>query len=323
MAPLPIAILGAGPAGMACADALLSFGLTPVVIERSAEPGGAQRGNFHPNLWLLGTPAESGEAMTARMTAQFRQLPIAVHAATEVTAVRRAAAGFVLDLAGPDAPASLTAAAIVLCTGMRPRATPELTALAGQSARVLIGPLAPVIRDGIRAGRVLILGGGDNAFDHALFLAERGNRIVVCARSAFSARAGFQAACAGRPDIELRPHCRADALQADAAGIRLLLAGRPESFDWLLVLYGYQPNTEGLAAFAADIRPALSDGGHIEVDRAQRTSVAGVYAAGDVTETVQPAVATAIAQGLAAARTVERDLRGGAQAQNIAASTSR
>ena len=44
-----VAILGAGPAGMSCANACLSFGLTPVVIERGPHLGGAQRDNFHPN----------------------------------------------------------------------------------------------------------------------------------------------------------------------------------------------------------------------------------------------------------------------------------
>jgi thioredoxin reductase len=47
------------------------------------------------------------------------------------------------------------------------------------------------------------------------------------------------------------------------------------------------------------------------VDTWQRTTVPGIYAAGDVTDNVQPAIPTAIAQGLAAAKAIERDWKAG------------
>ena len=62
-----------------------------------------------------------------------------------------------------------------------------------------------------------------------------------------------------------------------------------------------------LTRFAPELRPSLSRSGHIQADIWQRTSVAGIYAAGDVTETPQPSVPTALAQGLVAARAAERD----------------
>jgi thioredoxin reductase len=195
---------------MSCANACLSFGLTPVVIERGDHAGGAQRANFHPNLWMLGAPGESGETMTRRMAEHYTSLPVQTRYRTEVAHVEGKGEGFNLTFmahvgsAHGGSPDPLRAHAIVLATGMRPRATPELEQLAGASRGVIIGPLSDTIRDGIRDARVLILGGGDNALDHALFLAERGNRVVVCARRAFSARAGFLASCARRPEIELR-----------------------------------------------------------------------------------------------------------------------
>jgi thioredoxin reductase len=167
---LIVAILGAGPAGMSCANACLSFGLTPVVIERGDHAGGAQRANFHPNLWMLGAPGESGETMTRRMAEHYTSLPVQTRYRTEVAHVEGKGAGFNLTfMAHGGSPDPLHARAIVLATGMRPRATPELEQLAGASRGVIIGPLSDTIRDGIRDARVLILGGGDNALDHALF----------------------------------------------------------------------------------------------------------------------------------------------------------
>jgi thioredoxin reductase len=292
---------------MSCANALLSFGLEPVVIERSDHLGGAQRTNFHPNLWMLGVPLESGRQMTERMSQHFLELPINVHRSTEVLKVQKTAEGFRLDLRGPDGERPLDAIAIVLCTGMRPRITVELEALARLSERVIVGPLSDSIRDHIRDSCVLILGGGDNAFDHALFLAARGNHTVICTRKRFSARHQFLEACRGNPKIELREHCLPGNPTVRASKLAVGWGRGEELYDWVLVMYGYQPNNEVLSLFSTGIRPTLLASGHVRVDNWQRTTIPGIYAAGDITDSPQPSVPTAIAQGLAAARAVERD----------------
>lgn len=306
-----VAIIGAGPAGMSCANACLSFGLTPVVIERGDHAGGAQRTNFHPNLWMLGAPGESGEAITGRMAAHYTTLPVTTRYRTRVAAVTGDAEGFVLALDTPDGAETVRAGAIVLATGMRAHATAELRRLAEASPRVIIGPLSLAIRDDIHGAEVLILGGGDNALDHALFLAERGNRGLVCARGAFSARAGFLASCRQRPEIELREGCVPRGMMLAGERIRVVWPEETRDFDWLLVMYGYRPNTGIIECFAPDLRPALTAGGHVEVDAWQRTRIPGLYAAGDITDSPQPSIPTAIAQGLAAARAIERDRQAG------------
>ncbi len=302
-----VAIIGAGPAGMSCANACLSFGLTPVVIEQSSAVGGIQLGNFHPNLWLLGAPEETGREMSERMARHFAALPLRCLRHTRVSAVQGAAGNFTLELITPAGKETLTAGAIVLATGTHPRSTPELAALAAQSERVIVGPLSETIRDDIRAARVLILGGGDNALDHALFLAERGNQVRVCTRRKFSARQPFQAACRAEPSIELRADCTPDALYPEDGRIVAAWGPIKVRYDWLLAMFGYLPNTEVLAAFSPPLRPALGVSGHVMTDVWQRTSVAGIYAAGDFTETPQPSVPTALAQGLVAARAAELD----------------
>ncbi len=303
--PMIVAILGAGPAGMSCAHACLSFGLTPVVIERGPHLGGAQRDNFHPNLWMLGFPEETGEQMTQRLAAHYRALPLTTHYLTQVTRVRREGEGFLLTL---NSGATLRADALVIATGTRPRATAALEQFAAACPRALIGPLCSSIRDDIRNTDVLILGGGDNALDHALFLAERGNRAVVCTRAGFSARQPFLAACQALSEIELRPHCSLPLLDCGDTRVLASWGEQTRTFDWLLVMYGYLPNTDVLAAFEVAIRPALTATGYLQVDAWQRSSIPGIYAAGDVTDTPQPSVPTAMAQGLTAARAAERGL---------------
>lgn len=306
-----VAILGAGPAGMSCANALLTFGLEPLVIERSPHVGGIQRANFHPNLWMLGIPGETGIQITERLAQHYFDLPVTTLLATRVLAVHRDDSGFRLHLAGPGGESVRYARALVLATGSRPQATPELEALSRQSERVVIGPLSERIRDEVRGARVLILGGGDNALDHALYLAERGNWATVCARGRLSARNQFQEACRARPEIELISGQTPSTLALDGEGIRADWPERTEHYDWLLVMYGYRPNSDILARFDVDIRPVLTVSGHIDVDRRQQTDIAGLYAAGDITDSLQPSVPTAIAQGLAAAKAIEQDLARG------------
>jgi len=307
-----VAILGAGPAGMSCANACLSFGLTPVVIERGDHVGGAQRSNFHPNLWLLGSPSESGQELTRRLVAHYAELQATTLLSTRLEGLEKGDGEFILHLRTPDDRRDLAANALVIASGMRPYATPELVALAQASPRVIVGPLNDTIRDHVRDAGVLILGGGDNALDHALFLAERGNRIRACTRGTFSGREALLAACRRRPEIELSPHCRPDRIEADEVGVTTRWSDTKElRYDWLLVMYGYKPNTEVVEAFVPALRPQRIASGHLHVDTWQRTTVAGIYAAGDVTDNVQPAIPTAIAQGLAAAKAIERDWKAG------------
>ena len=307
-----VAILGAGPAGMSCANACLSFGLSPVVIERSDHVGGAQRSNFHPNLWLLGSPSESGQELTRRLVAHYRELEATTLLGTRLEGFEKGDGGFKLHLHTPEGRRDLAVSALVIASGMRPHATPELVALSQNSPRVIIGPLNDTIRDDVRDADVLILGGGDNALDHALFLAERGNRVQVCTRREFSGREALMGACRKRPEIELRTHCRPERLEVDKTGVAARWAeGEPTHFDWLLVMYGYKPNTEVVETFAPELRAERIASGHLHVDTWQRTTVPGIYAAGDVTDNVQPAIPTAIAQGLAAAKAIERDWKAG------------
>lgn len=301
------AILGAGPAGMSCANALRTFGLDAVVVERDAHIGGAQRMNFHENIWLLGSPEESGRQITDRMVRHFERLPITLHRSASISHLRWRAGQFNLELVGSDGSHRYDVDAVVIATGSRPRSTPVLDGLAARSQRVIIGPVSDAIRDDIHGARVLILGGGDNALDHALFLSRRGNHVTVCTRGAFTARPHFLATCAEITTITLHSHAPVERLEAEAGGISARLPSGSVRYDWLLAMYGYQPCTDVLAAFDKDRLPTMTTNGYIMVDPWQRTSVARLYAAGDITSPLQPSMVTAIAQGLTAARAIERD----------------
>ncbi len=63
-------------------------------------------------------------------------------------------------------------------------------------------------------------------------------------------------------------------------GVTFTVAGEASQADWLVIAAGRAPDVEGLGLEEAGI--ALTDGGLIAVDGALRTSLAGVYAIGDL-----------------------------------------
>ena len=77
----------------------------------------------------------------------------------------------------------------------------------------------------------------------------------------------------------------------------LLEGGEELTLDHLFSAQGAEPNT----ALARSLGVGLTSEGYIEVDTEARTSVAGVYAAGDVTRLFSHQVLTAAHEGATAA----------------------
>lgn len=88
---------------------------------------------------------------------------------------------------------------------------------------------------------------------------------------------------------------RAQGARRTADGVVVELAdGRTVHGSHVLMAVGSQPTTSGLGLVEAGVR--LTDSGHVQVDKVSRTSVPGVYAAGDCTG-VFPLASVAAQQG--------------------------
>ncbi|MEU2256587.1 NAD(P)H-quinone dehydrogenase [Nocardia xishanensis] len=95
--------------------------------------------------------------------------------------------------------------------------------------------------------------------------------------------------------VELVKHARADAVERTAEGIVVKLSdGRTVAGTHALMTVGSTPNTEDLGLEEAGVE--LDRGGYLRVDRVSRTSVSGIYAAGDCTGLL-PLASVAAMQG--------------------------
>ncbi len=162
-------------------------------------------------------------------------------------------------------------------------------------------------RPGHFAGRaVAVVGPGDSAALDALELAESGCKIVLLHRSgALSARADIIAAVEAEPKIEVLPGWEAESL-AGTERLESITAVQRETgvrrvlkVGGLVVKVGYVPNTK---PFQGQIE--LDPEGAVVVGPDLATSQRGVFAAGDVVSGSYPRVATAMGQGVLAARSL-------------------
>ena len=85
-----------------------------------------------------------------------------------------------------------------------------------------------------------------------------------------------------------------------------LNSGEQLLVDHIVVLFGYQPNSDG--SWLAELAPTTNARGYLVVDSNMETSCRGMFAAGDVANPAHPCIATALARGAIAARQIAKRL---------------
>jgi thioredoxin reductase (NADPH) len=160
---------------------------------------------------------------------------------------------------------------------------------------------------------VCVIGGGDSALDEALVLAEHASRVTVLHRGeALDAQQALQTKAGASSKIAIALQTVVDEIIGDdavsAVRLRDLATGtaRLETVKGVFVQVGLEPNTAFLRGVLA-----LDAAGHIETDINMRTSLAGVFAAGDIRRHSVAQLAAAAGDGATAALSACRYLTSG------------
>jgi len=160
---------------------------------------------------------------------------------------------------------------------------------------------------------IMVVGGGDSALEEALYLARLGRQVqVVHRRDTLRASKIMQERALANPKISFLWNSVVDSIADPAKGmvtaVRLRHAKTGEvtehPVDGLFVAIGHEPNT---ALFRAQLE--LRPNGYVKVEPGTtRTSVPGVFAAGDVADDTWRQAVTAAGTGCIAALEAERYL---------------
>lgn len=294
-----VIIIGAGPAGLSAARWCDELGLDTLVLEQAEEVGGQLLSVFNPVENYLGLRTGNGRELRDLFVQQTADCDFDLWTNVEIQGIDLQAKRVTLKSGEV-----LQSIALIIATGLRRRRL----GIPGESEFAGRGVFESATRDReLLAGKdVCVIGGGDAAAENALSLAEvcptvtlvhRGRKLR--ARREFTEQLHTNHCITAFPESIVRRIIGRDHVEA----VEIERGGAIKPFQMavqgVLIRIGWEPNTDFI-------------GGQLEVDEKdyviagsqQETSVANVFAIGDVASPLAPTIAGAVGNGATAAKVI-------------------
>jgi thioredoxin reductase (NADPH) len=303
-----VIIIGSGPAGLTSAIYTARAHLNPLVIE-GFQSGGIPGGQLMTTGLVENFPGFpdgiGGQELMDRMKKQAEKMGSRFEM-DDVISVNLQGYPFTVAAAGGS---TYTAESLIIATGATAKRLPldseKIFWGRGISACAVCDGSLPIFRD----KPVAVLGGGDAALEEACYMTRFASKVhLVHRRDKFRASKAMQARVFANKKIEVIWNKTVDKFIGEAllSGMvlkdtntgelsTLQVAGTFEAI-------GHHPNT----AFLND-QLSMDENGYINVlPGRSATTVAGVFAAGDVRDPVYRQAASAVGSGVMAAIEAER-----------------
>ena len=296
-----LVIVGSGPSGLTAAVYAARANLAPIVIE-----GLGAGGQLMLTTDVENYPGFPEGIMGPDLMLRFREQ--AERFGTEFVT----ADADCVDLSGPPFTVGVgdkefSARSLIISTG----ASAQMLGLPNEARLLGHGVSTCATCDGFffREQEIGVVGGGDSALEEALFLTKFASKVVVIhRREELRASKIMQDRALANPKIEFRWNSVVEDVVGDtkleAAHLRDTVTGdlNEVALTGLFVAIGHTPNTQ---LFKGQLE--MDGNGYIITEvGSTRTSVEGVFAAGDVADHVYRQAITAAGTGCMAAIEVER-----------------
>jgi thioredoxin reductase (NADPH) len=303
-------ILGSGPAGYTAAVYAARANLRPVLITGMAQ-GGQLMTTTDVDNWPADAHGVQGPELMQRFEEHARRFETEI-VFDHIHTARVSEKPFVL--VGDSA--TYTCDALIIATG----ASAQYLGLPSEEAYAGRGVSACATCDGFfyRNQPVAVIGGGNTAVEEALYLANIASHVtLVHRRDKLRSEKILQDKLFAKQEagkITIRWNCTLDEILGDASGVtgmRIVntLSQEPEvlPLTGVFIAIGHKPNTDlFIGQLAMEGGYLLTRCGH--QGNATATSVAGVFAAGDVQDHVYRQACTSAGSGCMAALDAERYL---------------
>lgn len=287
-------VLGGGPAGLNAALYAKRKGMTTLVVAQDL--GGQLRNTTTVDNYLgfINIPAEE---LIQRFVDHAEAQGVPLVSGVRILSFQKEGDVF---LAKTEDGREFRGRTVLAALGGSPRkmGIPGEDKLSGKGVSYCATCDAPFFRD----KTVVVAGGGNSAVEAAMDLAKWAKKVTIIHRSRFRADQILLDRMNAIPGIEVRLETQILEVSGDTSMAGLLLrnlkTGETETFpaDGLFVEIGTIPNSSLFAGLAD--RNAI---GELLVDENQKTSLEGLYAAGDITSQPHRQIIISAAEGAKAA----------------------
>ncbi len=292
-----IVIIGAGPAGYTAAIYAARGGHKPLLVEGMQPGGQLMITNDIENYPGFEEPLP-GPTLMAQMRAQAARVGCEI-ISDMATSIDLSSSPYRIELSAGE----ISAKSIVIATGAEAKwlGLPSEDAFKGRGVSACATCDGFFFRDKV----VAVVGGGDTAAEEALYLTNHASTVyLIHRRDQLRASKIMADRVLANPKIEAKWFRVVDEIVGDDTGVTGLKLKDPRNgddeslnLDGVFIAIGHQPNTAFLNG-----QVKLDENGYIVTDSGStKTSVPGVFAAGDVQDSKYRQAVTAAGTGCMAA----------------------
>ncbi|MBD3259336.1 FAD-binding protein [Candidatus Woesearchaeota archaeon] len=294
-----VVIIGGGPAGLTAANNTARRGLKTLLLEAGKKAGGKPH-QFYPNKCLEDHPGFpdgiTGDDLTLRLWKQAKKAGVNIKKREEVIDID-SSKKLMTVITPKDKYKTKTA---ILCTGMQrtPRKLPQLSDYRGKGVHYIVRK--PKL---YKNKNVLVVGGGDSAFDNANCMAPYAKKTTIIIRGdkAKAKASSVKEAKQNNIDIFYNTEIKSVKTKNKHPSQIVLINNKTNEpkrikAEEIIVNIGYVTSTD----FLKKVGVKVNKDGTVKVNNHMESSVPGIFAAGDISSDVK-LVSVACGQAVIAA----------------------